>query len=195
MSSPNGMPSAAGSSSPGRQKVPFFHRRILADLIGLAEDAIDLVENDVGGGFGVRGEFYPEDFLIPFAARFSGHPVKWVEDRREHLTAANHAREAKCELQIACRYDGTILALAGHVHVDLGAYTRTNGMVGARNTAQFLSGPYCIPDIRIEASLLLTRHRAGRIPPAQSGDGVGDALFDRDGHSLRAQGLVRQRRL
>jgi carbon-monoxide dehydrogenase large subunit len=140
----------------GAAKVPFFNRRILAALMGLAEDAIELVENDVGGGFGVRGEFYPEDFLIPFAARSSGHPVKWVEDRREHLTAANHAREAECELQIACRYDGTILALAGQVHVDLGAYTRTNGMVGARNTAQFLSGPYCIPDIRIEASLLLT---------------------------------------
>jgi aerobic carbon-monoxide dehydrogenase large subunit len=140
----------------GAAKVPFFNRRILATLIGLAEDVIDMVENDVGGGFGVRGEFYPEDFLIPFAARLTGRPVKWVEDRREHLIAANHARQAECELQIACRYDGTILALAGNVLVDLGAYTRTNGMVGARNTAQFLSGPYRIPDIRIDASLLLT---------------------------------------
>jgi carbon-monoxide dehydrogenase large subunit len=140
----------------GAAKVPFFNRRILASLMGLAEDAIDMVENDVGGGFGVRGEFYPEDFLIPFAARFTGRPVRWIEDRREHLTAANHAREAECELQIACRYDGTILALTGDVHVDLGAYTRTNGMVGARNTAQFLSGPYRIPDVHIEASLLLT---------------------------------------
>jgi aerobic carbon-monoxide dehydrogenase large subunit len=140
----------------GAAKVPFFNRRILATLMGLAEDAIDMVENDVGGGFGVRGEFYPEDFLIPFAARFTGRPVKWIEDRREHLIAANHARQAECEVQIACRYDGTILALQGNIHVDVGAYTRTNGMVGARNTAQFLSGPYRIPDIRIEASLLLT---------------------------------------
>ena len=140
----------------GASKVPFFNRQILATQMGLAEDAIDMVENDVGGGFGVRGEFYPEDFLIPFAARFTGQPVKWIEDRREHLIAANHAREAECELQIACRYDGTILALAGDVYVDVGAYNRTNGMVGARNIAQFLSGPYRIPDIRIEASLLLT---------------------------------------
>ena len=43
-----------------------------------------MVENDVGGGFGARGEFYPEDFLIPFAARRIGRPVKWIEDRREH---------------------------------------------------------------------------------------------------------------
>jgi len=140
----------------GASKVPFFNRQILAAQMGLAEDTIDMVENDVGGGFGVRGEFYPEDFLIPFAARFTGQPVKWIEDRREHLIAANHAREAECELQIACRYDGTILALAGDVYVDVGAYNRTNGMVGARNIAQFLSGPYRIPDIRIEASLLLT---------------------------------------
>src|SRR6516162_249471 len=140
----------------GASKVPFFNRRILAALMGLAEDAIDMVENDVGGGFGVRGEFYPEDFLIPFAARLTRRPVKWIEDRREHLIAANHAREAECELQIACRYDGTIVALAGDVYVDVGAYNRTNGMVGARNIAQFLSGPYRIPDIRIEASLLLT---------------------------------------
>jgi len=140
----------------GASKVPFFNRQILAAQMGLAEDAIDMIENDVGGGFGVRGEFYPEDFLIPFASRFTGRPVRWIEDRREHLIAANHAREAECELQIACRYDGTILALAGDVYVDVGAYNRTNGMVAARNIAQFLSGPYRIPDIRIEASLLLT---------------------------------------
>jgi len=140
----------------GASKVAFFNRGILAAQMGLAEDAIDMVENDVGGGFGVRGEFYPEDFLIPFAARFADRPVKWIEDRREHLIAANHAREAECELQIACRYDGTILALQGDVYVDVGAYNRTNGMVSARNIAQFLSGPYRIPDIRIEASLMLT---------------------------------------
>ena len=53
--------------------------------MNLQESAIRMVENDVGGGFGARGEFYPEDFLIPFAARLTGRPVKWIEDRREHL--------------------------------------------------------------------------------------------------------------
>ncbi len=78
------------------------------------KSAISLIENDVGGGFGNRGEFYPEDFLIPFAARHVGRPVKWTEDRREHLIAANHARESDIEVEIACRRDGTILALRGH---------------------------------------------------------------------------------
>src|SRR5215472_7808659 len=71
----------------GAAKVPFFNRRILAAQIGLPEHAIDMVENDVGGGFGARGEFYPEDFLIPFAARHVGRPVRWIEDRRENLMA------------------------------------------------------------------------------------------------------------
>jgi carbon-monoxide dehydrogenase large subunit len=140
----------------GAAKVPFFNRRILAKQIGLPEDHIEMVENDVGGGFGARGEFYPEDFLIPFAARHVGHPVKWIEDRRENLMAMNHAREAEVEVEIACSRDGAILALRGHVDVDMGAYMRTNGAVGARNIAQFMSGPYRIPDIRITSALWMT---------------------------------------
>jgi carbon-monoxide dehydrogenase large subunit len=62
----------------GAAKVLFFNRRTLAKEMGLPESAIELVENDVGGGFGARGEFYPEDFLIPFAARHTGRPVKWT---------------------------------------------------------------------------------------------------------------------
>jgi carbon-monoxide dehydrogenase large subunit len=181
----------------GASKVPFFNRRILAAQLGLAEDAIDMVENDVGGGFGVRGEFYPEDFLIPFAARFTGRPVKWIEDRREHLVAANHAREAECELQIACRYDGTILALQGDVCVNVGAYNRTNGMVAARNIAQFLSGPYRIPDIRIEASLLLTNKTpvgTYRGPGRFEGDFFRERLFDIVARDIRIDPVEFRRR-
>ena len=68
----------------GAAKVPFASRGMLAKQIGLPKSAIDLIEGDVGGGFGMRGEFYPEDFLIPFAARHLNRPVKWIEDRREH---------------------------------------------------------------------------------------------------------------
>ena len=140
----------------GAAKAAFAVRRSLAEMIGLATDAIDMVENDVGGGFGVRGEFYPEDFLVPFAARHVGGAVKWVEDRREHLVAAGHAREAEAEIEIACRRDGTILALRGHAFADIGAYVRTNGAIGPRNFAEFMSGPYRIPDIHVDVALLLT---------------------------------------
>jgi len=68
----------------------------------------------------------------------------------------NHAREAACAIEIACARDGTVLGLRGHADVDMGAYMRTNGAVGARNIAQFMSGPYRVPNIDIDVALLLT---------------------------------------
>ncbi|MCC6776783.1 MAG: xanthine dehydrogenase family protein molybdopterin-binding subunit [Hyphomicrobiales bacterium] len=140
----------------GPTKVLFFNRRVLAPMLGLAEDAIDMIEPDVGGGFGVRGEFYPEDFLIPFAARKLGRPVKWIEDRREHLMATNHSREVDCEVEIACTRDGVILAMRGHVFGDMGAYIRTNGGVVPAKAAQFLPGPYRIRDVALTVDAVMT---------------------------------------
>jgi aerobic carbon-monoxide dehydrogenase large subunit len=140
----------------GAAKVPFFNRRALAQMMSLPEHAIDLIELDVGGGFGVRGEFYPEDFLVPFAARKLGRPVKWIEDRREHLMAANHSREIDCELEIACRRDGTIVGLRGRLYGDMGAYIRTNGGVVPAKAAQFLPGPYRVPNVEFEVVACVT---------------------------------------
>jgi carbon-monoxide dehydrogenase large subunit len=140
----------------GASKVLFFNRRTLAKMMALPESAIDLLEVDVGGGFGVRGEFYPEDFLVPFAARKLGCAVKWIEDRREHLLATNHSREIECELEIACRRDGTILGLRGIIRGDMGAYIRTNGGVVPAKAAQFLPGPYRIAHVGVEVEAFMT---------------------------------------
>ena len=140
----------------GAAKVAFPNRRTLAKHLGLPETSVRMIENDVGGGFGVRGEYYPEDFLIPFAARLTGRPVKWIEDRREHLLATNHARDVECEIEIACERDGTIVGLRAHAFADIGAYVRTIGATPARNVAQILPGPYRIPHVRIDVSLLMT---------------------------------------
>jgi carbon-monoxide dehydrogenase large subunit len=140
----------------GAAKVAFPNRRMLAQMMDLPEGSIRMVENDVGGGFGARGEFYPEDFLIPFAARLTGRPVKWIEDRRENLLACNHARDVEIELAIACERDGTFLALRGEAFCDIGAYVRTGGATPSRNVAQVLSGPYQVPNIHIDVSLVLT---------------------------------------
>jgi carbon-monoxide dehydrogenase large subunit len=115
-----------------------------------------MIEVDVGGGFGSRGEFYPEDFLIPFAARHLGRPVKWIEDRREHLMCANHARESECEIEIAATRDGRILAIRGHAFTNHGAYLRTNGSVAPRNIAQFSSGPYRVEHIDMKSTMQVT---------------------------------------
>jgi carbon-monoxide dehydrogenase large subunit len=140
----------------GAAKVPFPNRRILMKQLDLPEDVIDMLEGDVGGAFGVRGEFYPEDFLIPFAAKRLSRPVKWVEDRREHFLATNHARDAECELEMACTRDGKILAMRGHAHTDVGAYLRTNGVTPSRNIAQVSTGPYRIPHVHLDVSLMMT---------------------------------------
>jgi carbon-monoxide dehydrogenase large subunit len=165
----------------GAAKVAFLNRRMLAKQMGLPESAIRMVENDVGGGFGARGEFYPEDYLIPFAARLAGRPVKWIEDRRENLLATNHARNADGELTIACNREGTILALHGHVFTDQGAYIRTNGPTAARNIAQVLTGPYRIPNARIEVSLMMTNKTPSgtyRGPGRFEADFFRERLFD-----------------
>ena len=140
----------------GAAKVPFFNRALLARMLGLAETSVELIEVDVGGAFGARGEFYPEDFLIPFASRLTGRPVRWIEDRRENLMAMNHAREMDAEIEIACELDGTVIGLRGDINVDIGAYVRTNGFTAPRNVAQFCSGPYDIANIALNANVFMT---------------------------------------
>jgi carbon-monoxide dehydrogenase large subunit len=171
----------------GMTKVIFHNRRILAKQLGMPEDGITMIEADVGGGFGVRGEFYPEDFLIPFAARKLKRSVKWVEDRRENLIASNHARDAECELEIACERDGAIRALRGSGGADLGAYIRTNGVTAARNTAQVLSGPYRVPNVHFEMALLLTNKTPSgtyRGPGRFEADFFRERLFDMAANDL-----------
>jgi carbon-monoxide dehydrogenase large subunit len=181
----------------GACKVPYAVRRLLAKQMGRAEDSITMVENDVGGGFGVRGEFYPEDFLIPFAARLTGRPVKWIEDRREHFLATNHAREMDAEVEIACRSDGTVLALRGHAYVDMGAYFRTNAVAPARNVAQVLGGPYRVPNIHMEASMLMTNKTpvgTYRGPGRFEADFIRERLFDMAAQDLRIDRVEFRRR-
>ena len=140
----------------GAAKVPFYNRRLLAQMLGLDESAVDLIELDVGGSFGARGEFYPEDLLIPLAARLTGRAVKWIEDRRENLIAMNHSREMECELEIAANRDGTILGLRGKLFADMGAYARTTGGIVPAKAAMFLPGPYDIANYSCEVNAVMT---------------------------------------
>ena len=140
----------------GASKVPFANRRILARLLGLPEASVDMLEVDVGGGFGARGEFYPEDFLVPFASWRTGRPVRWAELRSEHFLATNHARDADCEIEIACDREGHILGLRGRARSDIGAYIRTVGITPSRNIAQVCTGPYRIANVDMRVAVLLS---------------------------------------
>jgi len=140
----------------GPTKVTHFNRAVLAGLLELPEERLQLIAPDVGGGFGVRGEFYPEDLLVPLAAWRLRRPVKWVEDRLEHLVATNHSREQHYELALALRADGTFLGLRVRLTNDMGAYLRTHGIIVPGLSAGMLPGPYRWPSYRCEVRCVLT---------------------------------------
>ena len=140
----------------GETKIPHHNRRVLSSLLQMPEHRIHFVEPDVGGGFGVRGEFYPENFLVPMAAIKTGRPVKWTEDRAEHLIASNHSREHVCEIEVAAKNDGTILGMRAQVLGALGGYVRTHGASVPTSTTALLTGPYYIPNYQWDVKCVLT---------------------------------------
>jgi CO/xanthine dehydrogenase Mo-binding subunit len=130
----------------GSTKCIHINRTILAPIFGIPPGALRLTEVDVGGGFGVRGELYPEDILVPLAAMRAGRPVRWIESRRESLTATNHARQVEHAIEMAFERDGRIRAIRDVIHADIGAYVRTAGLVPAEFGAALLPGPYRVPN-------------------------------------------------
>jgi CO/xanthine dehydrogenase Mo-binding subunit len=140
----------------GATKVPYFNRQTLATMLGLDEQRIHFVAGDVGGGFGVRGEFYPEDLLVPCLARRLGRPVKWVEDRHEHFLAVNHSREQRWSLTVGVDEGGRLLGIDATLLNDMGAYVRTHGALVPSLTAAYLPGPYRLPSYRCRVSCVMT---------------------------------------
>jgi carbon-monoxide dehydrogenase large subunit len=126
----------------GPTKVKHHNRAMLAELLGIEERRIRFIEPDVGGSFGTRGEFYPEDFLIPWLSLRLGRPVKWIEDRTENFVASNHSRERVYEIEMCARSDGTLLALRSSEWCGLGGYLRTAGLTVPEISVRHLAGPY-----------------------------------------------------
>jgi CO/xanthine dehydrogenase Mo-binding subunit len=140
----------------GAAKVKHFNRRALAELLGLPVERLRLLELAVGGGFGVRGELYPEDLVVPWLALRLRRPIKWVEDRREHFLSTNHSREQVAEVEVAADADGRLRGIRLRAFVDLGAYVRTNALVLPLNTATHIAGPYRWEAVAAEARGVLT---------------------------------------
>jgi CO/xanthine dehydrogenase Mo-binding subunit len=140
----------------GAAKVPHYNRQALAQMLGLALDRIHLHEGHVGGGFGIRGELYPEDVLVCVAALRLNRPVKWIEDRYEHLMAANQSRGQLHRVRAAVDERGFILGLDDEFWFDQGGYIRTHGVVVSDLTAAILPGPYIVPAYRSTGHVRLT---------------------------------------
>ncbi len=128
----------------------------LARIFGLPEFKVDVVAPDVGGGFGTKIMlFYPEEILVPCAAIRLGRPVKWTEDRREHLIAANQERGQIHEVEVAIDGDGRILGLRDRFAHDAGAYT-PYGIVVPIITSTQLPGPYRLRNYAVEFEVFYT---------------------------------------
>jgi carbon-monoxide dehydrogenase large subunit len=148
-------------------------RRALSRVSGLAPEQVRVIAPDVGGGFGIKGVLYPEDLLVGLVAKQLGRPMKWIEDRLEHMQSAIHAREQEHEIEVAFDERGEILALRDRVHVDCGAYNPL-GLVIPYNTIAHLMGPYRVPSFEATAEAIITT----KVPTAPyRGAGRPEAVF------------------
>ncbi len=165
----------------GAAKVPHWNRDQIAVMLGRDRKSINLYEGHTGGGFGVRGELYPEDVIACYAALKLGRPVKWIEDRRENLVACNHSREQTHRIRAAITADGHILAIEDEFFHDQGAYVRTHGATVADLAAAMLPGPYRIPAYRAVGHIRLTNKTPGgtyRAPGRYESTFVRERLLD-----------------
>ena len=157
------------------------NRDQIARTLGLDPAKVDLFEGSVGGGFGIRGELYPEDFIICAAALRFGRPVRWIEDRREHLLTANQSRQQTHRIRTAIDRNGRILAIDDEFFHDQGGYLRTHGVRVPDMTAGLILGPYEVPAYRVAGHVRLTNKTPAatyRAPGRYEGTFVRERLLD-----------------
>ncbi len=157
-------------------QVSHFVQQGLGVALGLPPNRIRVIAPDLGGGFGTKASGYAEDALIPIAAVALNRPVKWTEDRREHMMGAAHARHQVHELELAATRDGTILAIRDRIFVDLGAYN-VWGVVLPYNTVAHLIGPHRIRNMHVDVKGVVT-HKTPNAP--YRGAGRPETVFAMD---------------
>ena len=136
-------------------QVSHFVQQGLTTALGLPPHKIRVIAPDLGGGFGTKASGYPEDALVPIAAMALGRPVKWIENRREHMSGAAHARHQIHAISLAATRDGAILAVRDRIWLDLGAYN-VWGVVLPYNTVAHLIGPHRIKNMRVDVRAVVT---------------------------------------
>ncbi|QEN86025.1 xanthine dehydrogenase family protein [Labrys sp. KNU-23] len=131
-------------------QMPHIVRNGLAECLGLDQVQIRIVSPDVGGGFGYKGILLPEDVCLGWYAMRCGHPVRWMEDRREHLTAGANCREHHYRITGYADRDGRLRGIDCEATVDSGAYSSYpfSACLEAAQVASILPGPYDFPSYR-----------------------------------------------
>jgi carbon-monoxide dehydrogenase large subunit len=133
-------------------------RLALSQILGLPEHQVRVIAPDVGGGFGGKNRIMPEDIAVAAIARRVAHPVRWIEDRREHLLASIHARDHAYDLTISAQSDGTLLGIEGSIYIDAGAYALwpTGVFQEASMASRNLTGPYRIRHLDLKTFTVAT---------------------------------------
>jgi carbon-monoxide dehydrogenase large subunit len=139
-------------------QIPHLVRTGLADILRIPEHRIRVVAPDVGGGFGAKGQLFPEEVVVSLLAMRLGRPVKWMEDHREHLSASVHARDHRHHVTLALTRDGVLLGVKADVLVDVGAYsvfpwtaTQDGGIAAA-----MIGAPYAIQHFQARVRCVAT---------------------------------------
>lgn len=174
-------------------------RAFLMTLLRLDENQVRVVAPDVGGGFGAKFVMYPEEVVVAAAALMLRHPVKWVEDRREHFLAAIQERDQYWDLEVAFDDEGRLLGVRGQMIHDEGAYT-PQGVNLPFNASTALPGPYLLPAYEMDVQVVET-NKVATMPVRGAGypegafamervlDAVADAL-KLDRAEVRRRNLV-----
>lgn len=136
-------------------QTPHIARRMLADQLGRHPEAIRYIAPDVGGGFGPKAIFYPEETVVASAALLLGRPVRWIEDRREHFMCATQERDQYWDVEIAVDGSGKILGVRGQMLHDTGAFVPW-GIIMPYIAAATMPGPYVVPAYNLAVKVALT---------------------------------------
>lgn len=136
-------------------QAPHMIRRMIAEHLGRDERTVRVVAPDVGGGFGPKCGFYPEEVVIPMAAMKLGIPVKWIEDRHEHFISTTQQRDQTWDLEVAADENGRLLAVRGRCIHDNGGYV-PYGLVAAVTSLSAFPGPYALQAVDIKLDVVFT---------------------------------------
>jgi aerobic carbon-monoxide dehydrogenase large subunit len=125
-------------------QMPHINRNGLSECLSLDQAAVRVISPDVGGGFGYKGILLPEEICLSWLTMQRGHPVRWLEDRREHLTASANCREHHYVITAYADRDGTLRGIDCEAHVDSGAYSSYpfSACLEAAQVVSILPGPY-----------------------------------------------------
>ena len=137
-------------------QAPHLYRTVLAGSLGLEENRVVVITPDVGGGFGVKLHYYPEDVLAALATMRLRRPVRWIETRSEHFASTVHARQQRVRARAAFDADGRLLALDVHVRGDVGAHLHTKGPAPIFTTGVLMPGPYDVHHYRARIEAVVT---------------------------------------